>query len=422
MRVAEAYARLRGVPEVNVVRLRLPREQSGSTGVVSPDEFRTHLYGPVTAALKARGLEHVLAWAYSVDMPTAVSTEPYVSLTGMTFLRGRTPRVDEIDKAQYCSLLYAGPDGTGDAPHVSQSLDTFREWMGEDMPLPAMLLGVTGTRGNPVDVVMKSLEAAQAADGTAPSGTVFFVESDDIRSNCREWQFRGAVAELQRAGVLGEVVNAMPAPGRPVAGMMVGAATVNPLAAGPYLGGSMAEHLTSWAAVFGSASQTKLTAWIGAGAAASCGAVSEPYSAWPKFPHARFFVHYAAGCTMLESFVQAVRSPLQLLLVGDPLAAPWGARPGEASVTVRGVGERVRTGKVRLESVIEGREARAYRRVAYYLDGRRAGEGRVLWLDLSSLAPGEHTLRAVASRTGLVRPQVFGEKRFMLERAGVSDR
>jgi hypothetical protein len=173
----------------------------------------------------------------------------------------------------------------------------------------------------------------------------------------------------------------------------------------------MAEHLTSLAGVFSSASQTKLTAWIGAGAAASCGTVSEPFSAWPKFPHARFFVHYAGGCTMLESFVQSVRSPLQLLLVGDPLASPWG-RCGDAALTLRGVGDRTRARKVRVEALLAGRDASRYRRVTHYLDGRRVAEGGVVWLDLSAVADGRHVLRSVAYATGLVRPQVFVERSF----------
>jgi hypothetical protein len=48
--------------------------------------------------------------------------------------------------------------------------------------------------------------------------------------------------------------------------------------------------------------------------------VTEPYSNWVKFPHARFFVYYNSGCSAMESFYQAVFSPMQILLLGDPLS------------------------------------------------------------------------------------------------------
>jgi hypothetical protein len=48
--------------------------------------------------------------------------------------------------------------------------------------------------------------------------------------------------------------------------------------------------------------------------------VTEPYNNWAKFPHARFHAYYAAGCTALESFYQSIASPVQILLLGDPLS------------------------------------------------------------------------------------------------------
>jgi hypothetical protein len=115
-----------------------------------------------------------------------------------------------------------------------------------------------------------------------------------------------------------------PLPDR-LAGVMTGAAGVD---MAPYrdrlVPGAFAEHLTSWAATFDNASQTKLTAWIDAGAAGSVGTVTEPYAIWTKFPRAAVFERYLGGQTLLESLVQSIASPFQSLIVGDPLCRPWG--------------------------------------------------------------------------------------------------
>ncbi len=58
-------------------------------------------------------------------------------------------------------------------------------------------------------------------------------------------------------------------------------------------------------------------------ATATAGTVVEPYSNPDKFASARFYYYYASGCTMLESFYQSISCPLQILLLGDPLARPY---------------------------------------------------------------------------------------------------
>ena len=108
----------------------------------------------------------------------------------------------------------------------------------------------------------------------------------------------------------------------------------------------MCEHLTSESAKFTSASQTKLTAWLNAGVTASAGTVSEPYANWKKFPSAFYFCHYITGCTVIESFYQSVSSPLQVLFVGEPLAAPWAPR-GKVEIFVE-PSDDILSGKIKI--------------------------------------------------------------------------
>lgn len=406
--VARAYMALRGIPRENTVVLPLPESITRQPAAVSPGDFTRLIWEPAVRAAEARGIaDHITAWVYATDFPVRVETDPPLSLQGITFLRNRPVAPRLVRDGRYRSPLYAGPDRKRGLAHLSQSFGVYREWLGDDMPLPSMLLGYIGPRGNARARVLQCLRDGRAADGTAPRGTVFFVTSDDIRSTCREWQYHGARKELEMRGVAAEITDRFPE-GRDVLGILAGRPTVEPGSGlNRYLPGSMAEHLTSFSAVFDNPKQTKLTAWIEAGATASAGAVTEPRSIWTKFPNARFFVHYASGCTMIESFFQSIGSPLQILLVGEPLACPWAP---EASLLIKGLPRIAETDTLQLQARVTHDHASQYTRFMWLVDGRRVGgDTDRLELETASLGPGTHRVRAVGYCTGYVRHQVWAE-------------
>jgi len=411
--VAKTYARMRDIPSINLVRLALPWKEGQVPLRISPEDFTQFIWKPARQEVQSRRLEpQILAWVYSIDFPVAVGTNPTVSLTGLTFLRNHMPSRVEADDVKYASPLFAGPS-PGDVMREPQSFDVCRDGLGPYMPLPAMMLGFAGERGNSPDVILAGLERARQADATYPRGTVYFVTNSDIRSTCRQWQFEEVVRELGTLQVRAVVTNAVPSGADDLMGVMMGIADVQPFAPGTvFRPGCMAEHLTSSGAVFGDPRQTKISAWVSAGASLTAGAVVEPRSIWQKFPHARFFVHYAGGATGIESFYQSVRCPLQLLMLGDPLVAPWKSSDGLMAFD-------------NLPSVIRHdqpfsvvprveKTARKYDRMMYLMDGVRVGEGPHLTWPAGSLPEGPHTLRVVAYGDGLVRPQIFGEFRFQV--------
>lgn len=406
-RVAQAFVAGRHVPEQNVVGLDVPVPRKDGPASISPGEFMSRIWIPSLKTLRDRGVgNHILAWVYSVDFPVEVGTSPAMSITGFTFARGRDPGHDAIDRATYVSSLFGGPEQEGGAILSPQTFGRFRDWLGEEMPAPAMMLGFTGRNGNTEEQVVRCLKTGISSDGTAPTGTVFFVTSDDVRSVCRMWQFRQVQQALLRTGVHSTVTDKMPDASQSVLGLLMGADTANP--AGLHLvPGSMAEHLTSAAGIFHSDNQTKLSAWIAAGATASSGTVVEPFANWRKFPSASFFVYYTGGCTMMESFYQSVRCPLQILLIGDPLARPWGEK---GTVCMTELPSGVFRGKVRLSA--SGRSANGIRasRVDYLVDGRTIGSGDSVEWDTTGVVDGSHLIRIVAFGRGGAPSQWFSEQ------------
>jgi uncharacterized protein (TIGR03790 family) len=419
--VARAFMTLRAVPAPNLVLLDLP----ASPGLeMDPAAFTTQIWEPAHAAMADREIAgHILAWVYATDIPVAVRTEAMMSIQGLTFLRNTPIEAQRIADGRYRSPLYAGPDTKRRGlANLAQSLDVYKEWLGDEMPLPSMMLGVTGPGGMERAAILACLERGAAADGTAPSGTVYFVKSDDPRSTCRDWQFRPASVELGLRGVRAVVTNGLPHT-TGVLGIQMGAAIVDTRGLqDAFLPGAMAEHLTSYAGKFDARGQTVLTAWLKAGATASAGTVTEPRSIWTKFPNARFFVHYADGCTLLESFYQSIGSPLQILLVGDPLAQPW-RRGGR--VELHGAPEdETWTEPVELEAWIRDDRRSRYTRYVWLVDGRVRADrsladrvpARRFRVPVDALEAGPHTVRVVASRSGLVRFQAFTELTFRVER------
>ena len=324
MEVANHFVHTRRVPARNVIYLDLPDRVLEPAAELTQAEFERYIWYPAKREKAARGLRaQVLAWIYSVDFPVRITTDPIASLTGLTFLRNQLPADrDAIYRGQYLSPLFAGPDPDGRiAPGAS--FIRYQEALQDRMPLPAMMLGFCGSRGNDVDTVLRTIRYGQIADRSSPAGTVYWITGSDVRAEMRNWQFEYAQQELQAVPVRSDISDDAPVSLPGIIGLQMGQATVRADRAGSHLPGSMAEHATSHAAEFHLPIQTKITDWIRAGATASAGTVTEPYAAWPKFPHARFFGHYARGHSMIESFYMSLRSPAQTLLLGEPLTRPW---------------------------------------------------------------------------------------------------
>lgn len=416
--VANYYVRLRQIPPRNIVYLSLPNSVLDATAEITPDDFTRFIWNPVNEAVKKRQIgDHILAWIYSVDFPIRVSTVPAMSLQGMTFVRNIIPEKNIIEKGLYGSALFAGPDKAGGLQAPAHSLEGFKGHLGENMPLPSMMLGWCGARGMEEESVLEWLRRAATSDLSSPGGTVFFFTTDDIRSKCREWQYAAVQKELESLHVASLTTSVFPSRKNGVLGLLCGTPWIHPSDMPSFLPGSMADTLTSYAGVMESPDHTKLTDWLRAGAAGSAGAVTEPFAIWTKFPSARFYVHYASGCTMIESFFQSIRCPLQLAIVGEPLACPWSRRPSIVLVQTD-------DGSIPDKAVFHVQLFPANPTPApdylYLVDDQVRARAPVENMELSTagLSDGYHEVRVVAYLQGAVRQQAFATAGFTVNRKG----
>jgi len=324
-KAANVFAALHGVPGCNIIYLDLPESMVAGRFECTPEEFKNLIYEPAAKTLLERDLDNqILAWVYSVDFPirvvTAKSDRQQMSIMGLTFLRGQVPDLKQMEEGKVISPLFSGPGPGGGQKLPPRALAAWAAGLKAKMPLPSAMLGYIGEKGNSMDTVLRCIQDGVRARQNGAGARVLFVKTpDEKRSDPREWQFADAQAELAARGSKAVVTTNMTPRQTGLAGVMTGSKTVNPADYGTFVPGAMAEHFTSWSAEF-QKEQSKCTEWLKAGATVTAGMVTEPYNNWVKFPHARFYAHYAAGCTALESFYQSIASPVQVLLLGDPLS------------------------------------------------------------------------------------------------------
>ena len=411
--IGEAYARLRGVPASNVLRLDVPYAHDASRDTITVEAFTRQIWAPAHAMLQERRIEdHILAWVMSVDFPIRVRTEPVLSVQGLVFLRNRLPDPEAVKSGRVWSPLFAGPRHPDDLAGPSQSFGSARTALRAAMPLPCMMLGYMGPRGGSRASIMASLERAAASDATRPDGRVVLVPNKNVRSTCRDWQFAAAAKRLAKMGVRAVKTDAFPVREPRIIGLMTGAATVEPGTDNSFMPGSFAEHLTSFGAVFQNPAQSKLSVWLEAGTAFASGTVTEPYALWTKFPSASIFVHYAAGCTAIESFYQSVACPLQQLVVGDPLVAPWGSK---ATIESGLDPDLPWIGRVTVQPTVVAEKGRHFGRFMFLIDGQKVAFGTSLSVDSAAWSNGAHQFRVVAYRAGTVRSQAFVEHSILIQ-------
>ncbi len=426
LRIANAYQQARAIPDNNIVFIAPPPSYGYGSIDLSQADFLSYYVTPISQALAQRGLTNQVDYIGTLGQPNRYYVTPtnvgdYAnSLTyGLSLLTPFSQGLDPDNATAIYQKLYQDPGtipiGANPAIHHTQTYQV-QYWankIGTKEATPRATnyymggeIGHTGVQGNTPDQIIWNLQRNAAADGTRPVGTVYFEENDDVRSNAREYQWPQAQAQLTARGVPWKqerlVSGAAPLNRTDVRGATTGLYWLNLPNGSKYLPGSWADNLTSYGGHWENTDQTKISQFIAAGAAATCGSVVEPYLAWTRFAQSSIHTFIADGSTLGEAFFKSVATPDVQLFLGDLLAQPYADVP-VTSITSGPAQRAVVSGTISLGaqgSLVAPKIATGVRRLDLFVDGKLknslTGSAGSFTIDTTGLSDGVHELRVVA--------------------------
>jgi uncharacterized protein (TIGR03790 family) len=294
-RMADMYARERGVPAANVIGLPVPDKT-----VISRAELR---------ALRVELQAH---------LPTVVESLLLV-----------WSRPFAVECMSITTAFAAGYDGAFCEPGCGRTrmspLFDSQGWLPADTVgwLPAMMLPIRD--GALAEAVLRR---GLRADGSRPPGIVYLVHTQDTARNVRAAAYGAVRGSIRDRIWVQEVVTPITVDVPDAMAYFTGAERVAELHRINFRPGAVADHLTSTGGMLEGSGQMSALEWLQQGATASYGSVSEPCNHLGKFPSPRIFLdHYLRGESLLESYWKSVAMPGQGLFIGEPLARPYAARP-----------------------------------------------------------------------------------------------
>ncbi|EIC23449.1 TIGR03790 family protein [Thiorhodovibrio frisius] len=290
--VGDYYAARRGIPEANLIRVKIPPGP-----VLDADTF-----GEIYQQVQQQTPEQVQAYALTW-------TEPY-RVECMSITTAFAAGFDRAFCAKGCKLTRPNPYF---ATNSRAPKDDYG-WR------PTMALA-----GENFDDIKRLVERGIASDATRPTGTGYLVSTDDVARNVRARQYGRMIDSLGGIVRLRQVeANAIRY--RPdVLFYFTGLARVPDIDTNTYRPGAIADHLTSAGGVLTGSRQMSALRWLEAGATASYGAVAEPCNFPAKFPSpAVLIANYLQGATAIEAYWKSVAMPGQGIFIGEPLARPYG--------------------------------------------------------------------------------------------------
>ncbi len=168
------------------------------------------------------------------------------------------------------------------------------------------------------------IDRGVSADGTAPQGTAYLMQTSDSARNVRAALYPMTQRLLGKRFDLRVVTADRLEHQTDVMFYFTGLSQVEGIDRNRYLPGAIADHLTSAGGMLTDSPQMSSLRWLEAGATGSYGAVVEPCNFLQKFPHPGVVMfHYLAGNTLIEAYWKSVAQPGQGIFIGEPLARPF---------------------------------------------------------------------------------------------------
>ncbi|WP_307719802.1 TIGR03790 family protein [Massilia sp. YMA4] len=290
--IGELYRVARGIPERNVVHVRIPNR---------PRKLDSEQFARLKQEIDAK-------LGPDVEAVLMVWTAPYaVECNGIT--AAYTLGFDPDQCAKPC-----GPGHQSAFFNAGPGVRPSERQLRLSMLLPT----------ESVDQARALIERGKAAGFRTPAAGAYFLVTSEAARNSRAQFFPPSGAVPQRKLTIHTLREDAIEGKRDVMFYQTGKARVDKLDTLRFLPGALADHLTSFGGDLLGEGQMSSLRWLEAGATASYGTVSEPCNFWQKFPNPNLLLrHYLNGASAIETYWRSVAWPAQGVFIGDPLAAPY---------------------------------------------------------------------------------------------------
>jgi uncharacterized protein (TIGR03790 family) len=287
------YQKKRNIPPENIITVSFPAKRA---------VMLVETFNEIKARVDSLTPPHIQAYALAWTQPYRVGCMSVTSAFALGF-----------DKA-YCA---GGCKPTKPHPYIYSSSDhPFQEYNIR----PTMSLA-----GSNIEQAKALIDRGVAADGTAPTGTAYLLETKDKKRSVRAIDYAKTISSLDSRIDIKHIKAQRIINKSDVLFYFTGLTTVRDIKTNRYIPGAIADHLTSAGGKLDDSSkQMSILRWLEAGATASYGAVVEPCNFPQKFPHPALVIdRYTQGDSLIEAYWKSVVMPGQGVFVGEPLANPY---------------------------------------------------------------------------------------------------
>jgi uncharacterized protein (TIGR03790 family) len=287
--LAEYYARLRGIPPARIAHVSIPGK---------PPRLDAEAFERLKAGIDRQLGPEVRALLFAWSAPYAVECNSLTSAYTLGFDAKQCERSCAPGRKNPIFNAKALPPG-----------------MRLSMLLPA----------EPLGVARAVAERGKAAGFSVPAAGAYFLQTSEAVRNSRARFFPPSGTVPARKLTIHTLRQDVLEGAQDIMFYQTGMARVDKLETLRFLPGALADHLTSYGGDLQGSAQMSSVRWLEAGATASYGTVSEPCNHWQKFPHPQVLLqYYLGGATAIEAYWRSVAWPAQGLIIGEPLARPYG--------------------------------------------------------------------------------------------------
>jgi len=426
LEIGNHYVQARGIPEVNLCRVR-----TSTALTVDKLVYQTDIEGPVMQCISGSGYSDRLDYIVLTRGIPIRATFPggNVSTTALLQAAGTTMQGKDQEFGPPYGFQYFTNPYSGRREYFAHS-KTFTDANGSyQLRIGTMLSGYWS------EDAIRLVDRSVASDGAPPTdvpGATFFLQDGVPAADVRNGDFDSAATRIRGRGYQAtHLLVGQAQPNGEIVASHVNSGSYSSndfgsISSCTYPPGALVDVLESYGLVPenftpGQQAQAPATWWVTAGATGVHGTVEEPYNV--AFPDGFMLEPYLDGFNLGETFYQGIPYLYWMnMVLGDPLAAPFATKP-TVTIQTPAPGATV-SGIAPIQGLASTPRPGGIARLEFFVDDDLVGvvpggSGQIPW-DSTQTADGWHHVDIVAYESSAIATQSTASIDVHVANAGLS--